>query len=291
MQDLLPIVIAAIIALILLAAAAYYAMQSREEDSTVKTIPGSQRFKVKFDSSQEAPGLIVPLNCDPENLKQALGFSVANPTIFISGGASGMSEHDVKLTQQIVVNGIARFAQEHKIVVIDGGTESGVMKMMGDARRTSGYTFPLIGIAPLAKVDYPGHHNANKEASLENGHSHFVLVDGKEWGDESETIVNLTHAISGAGEKKALGIVINGGKITRQDIYLATSKERNLPILVLEGSGRFADELATAHKSGQTSEKMIKAILRGDITLISTSDGPQGVYAKLVQHFGIQQKK
>ncbi|MFN8373399.1 MAG: hypothetical protein U0694_11065 [Anaerolineae bacterium] len=231
------------------------------------------------------------MNCEPAALKEALGFTEPRPAIFISGGASGMSERDVQMTKQIVANGIARFAQEQNVVVIDGGTESGVMKMIGDARRDAGYTFPLIGIAPLAKVDYPGHENLNKEASLENGHSHFVLVDGKEWGDESETIVNLAHAISGGGKMKALGIVINGGKITRQDVYLATSKERNLPILVLEGSGRFADELATAHKSGQTSEKMIKAILRGDIQLVSTSDGPQGIYAKLIQHFGLELKK
>ncbi len=289
MQDSLPFIIA-FIGVLLIAIAAYFMSKSQPEDETVNTVPGARRFWVKFDA-QKAPGIIVPMKSDPDLLKEALGFKEPRPAIFISGGASGMSERDVQMTKQIVANGIVRFAQEHQMVVIDGGTESGVMKMMGDARREKGYTFPLIGIAPMGKVDYPGHHNPNKEASLENGHSHFVLVDGKEWGDESATIVNLTHAISGGGEKKALGIVINGGKITRQDVYLATSKERNLPILVLEGSGRFADELASAHKSGQTSEKVIKAILRGDITLVSTNEGPQGLYAKLVQHFGLQPVK
>jgi hypothetical protein len=285
MQDLLPLIIIVLI-VVLLAIFAYLTRRQGAEPA-VTMIAGARRFSVQF-GSQKAPGLIVPMGCDPDLLKHALGFNEPRPAIFISGGASGMSEKDVQMTKQIVANGIARFAQEYQAVVIDGGTESGVMKMIGDARRDGNYNFPLIGIAPLAKVDYPGHENPNKEASLENGHSHFVLVDGKEWGDESSTIVNLTHAISGGGEKKALGIVINGGKITRQDVYLATGRERNLPILVLEGSGRFADELASAHKSGQTSEKMIKAILRGDIQLISTSDGPQGIYSKLLQHFGIE---
>jgi hypothetical protein len=276
---------------VLLVVASLYLILQRREGAMLKTLPGGRRFTVKFDAQQSAPGIIVPLECDPNSLKAELGFTTARPAIFISGGASGMSEQDILMTKQIVANGIVRFAQEHQVVVIDGGTESGVMKMVGDARRDAGYTFPLIGVAPYAKVDYPGHANPNTEASLENGHSHFVLVDGKEWGDESATIVNLAHAISGSGEKKALGIVINGGKITRQDVYLATSKERNLPILVLEGSGRFADELATAHKSGQTSEKMVKAILRGDIQLLSTREGPTGMYTKLLQHFGIQLPK
>jgi hypothetical protein len=288
MQDLLPIIIIALVGL-LLAIFAYLTRQKGEE-TPVTMIAGARRFNVQF-GSQKAPGLIVPMNCDPDLLKHALGFNEARPAIFISGGASGMSERDVQMTKQIVASGIAKFAEENQIVVIDGGTESGVMKMIGDARRDGNYSFPLIGIAPVTKVDYPGHENPNKEASLENGHSHFVLVDGKEWGDESATIVNLTHAISGSGEKKTLGIVINGGKITRQDVYLATGKERNLPILVVEGSGRFADELASAHKSGQTSEKMIKAILRGDIQLISTSEGSQGIYSKLLQHFGVDGSK
>ncbi|NWF69476.1 MAG: hypothetical protein HXY40_10355 [Chloroflexi bacterium] len=289
-ESLLPIL--AILVVLVLAAAAIYGIVQRDRKTApppppAPTIPGARRITISFGPQQNAPGLIIPLHSDAEQVKQALGIQQARPVIFISGGASGMSEQDIEMTQQIIANGIAKFAQEKQIVVIDGGTESGVMKMIGDTRRSAGYTFPLIGVTPLGKVDFPGHTNPGKEASLENGHSHFVLVEAQEWGDESETIVRLTHAICAGKTQKALGILINGGKIAQRDVYLATGKDLNLPILVLEGSGRFADELATAHKSGQTSEKMLKAILRGDIQLISTSEGPQGMYKRLVEHFDL----
>jgi hypothetical protein len=241
---------------------------------------------VKFGQNKRQV-LIVPLNCDPEWIKSKLGIKEPRPAIFISGGAAAMSQQDIEKTQKIMTDGVARFAEERQLVVIDGGTDSGVMGMVGKARKERGYTFPLIGCAPLGKVEFPGYVNPAKEGSLDDGHSHFVLVNGKEWGDESEMIVKLTHSVSGVGGKLGLGILINGGKISRQDVYLATTKDLSLPILVMEGSGRFADELASATKTGQTNERMLRAIiLRGDIQLINTDEGPDGVYQRLRQHFG-----
>jgi hypothetical protein len=98
----------------------------------------------------------------------------------------------------------------------------------------------------------------------------------------------LTHLISGEGQFKTLGIVINGGKITRQDVYLATTRSLSIPLMVLEGSGRFADQLATAVRTGDTEESIVRAIIqRADIQVLDTNAGAEGMYQALKAHFGM----
>jgi hypothetical protein len=114
-------------------------------------------------------------------------------------------------------------------------------------------------------------------------------VQANEWGKESNMIVKMTREISGHGICPTLGILINGGRISQQDVYLATAKgkkEHRIPILVLEGSGRFADELANATRTGKTPQAIIKAIIDGgDIDLYPTIKGADALYDKLVERF------
>lgn len=196
-----------------------------------------------------------------------------------------MSDEDRQRTQDIIAE-VARFADQNQLVIIDGGTESGVMKMIGDQRGKYGFRFPLIGASPLGKVSFPGYTNPGSEANLEDSHSHFVLVDGDEWGAESHMIVDLTHYIAGEGKRPSAGILINGGKIAMQEVYLATTASRKLPMIVLEGSGRLADEVSTAWRTGRANQRILKAIIEGgDIQLVGTLEGPGAVRKKLEKRF------
>jgi hypothetical protein len=94
-------------------------------------------------------------------------------------------------------------------------------------------------------VNWPG-QPADRPASedrfpLEAHHSHFVLVPGQNWGDESKSLADVGTAI--AATHPSLTILLNGGNIAKQDI--AHSLEAGRPVLVLSGTGRYADELAT----------------------------------------------
>jgi hypothetical protein len=155
-------------------------------------------------------------------------------------------------------------------------------------RQKRRYRFPLIGVAPRLKIEYPGFANPAAEAQLHQGHSHFVLVESDSWGKESRTIVDLTRAIS-QRQQPMLGILINGGKIAEHDIYLATSVgEDSVPVLVLDGSGRKADEVSTAVKTGKTSSKIIRAIVKGGrIDLVNIHGGADAMLNKLSSHFGV----
>ncbi|MCU0482154.1 MAG: hypothetical protein MUE54_13240 [Anaerolineae bacterium] len=246
-------------------------------------------FTIKFPNGNTAKAIRSKPNEHPAFLLRTLGFLPPQPILFISGGASGMSDEDKKQTE-LMMEAVLAFADQHRITLIDGGTESGIMKMCGDIRIRNKYTFPLIGVSPRGLVSYPDHPNPTAQAELEDGHTHFVLVEGDEWGAESEMIINLTMTMSGAGttgRKPAVGILINGGKIAMQEIYLATTRDKHkLPIIVLDGSGRAADEVSTAFRTGRTTQTILRAILKGgDIQLVGTNEGADVIRQKLSQKF------
>lgn len=244
--------------------------------------PHHKKFEITFANAQHATAIIVPTTTTAAEIVRLLDLK-PGPALFISGGAGGMSAGDVALTTEII-GAIARLAQDRGLTVIDGGTESGVMQMMGDAHRRLGCTFPLIGVAPRSRVAYPGFENPGADAELEDTHTHFVLVDAPDWGDESELLINMARAVASGRNDKAIGVLINGGKIASKDIHYAVSNA--VPIIVLEGSGRFADEVATAFKTGNAKQSILRAILAGgDIQLVATTDGPEAMRARLEARF------
>lgn len=251
-------------------------------------MPEYRAFTIRFDDQQAARAVLVNSRSNLREVLAALGIEPPRPVLFISGGAALMGVDDLRIVRAMVEEAIVSFAQRHNLIVIDGGTQAGVMQLLGEARQQRGATFPLIGVAPRPMIYYPNSRHHGGETPLQPGHSHFVLMERGSWGHESQMIVNLTRAISG-GVKPMLGVLINGGKVAEQDIYLATARsEPPVPVLVLDGSGRKADEVSAAVKTGETSSRIIRAIVAGGaIDLVSLYAGPAAMLAKLVQHFGV----
>lgn len=252
----------------------------------------NQRFYVHMPNGR-VPAVYVDAQEDPYFVLRLAGIGgVPRPAIFISGGASLMSDRDKQLTRNLFEKAIAPFAQRYNAVVIDGGTTSGVIEMMATARLKGGYTFPLLGIAPHKKVGYVGKAGNEDGHDLCPGHSHFILVTGESYGAESEMIINLTHILAGGQQNRAgrtasaLGIIVNGGEITQQETLLATNKYVDMPLIVMEGSGRFADELADAVRTGETSQAIIRSIIdRGHVQLAATTGGVPLLTEKLEAAF------
>jgi hypothetical protein len=251
----------------------------------------NKRYQVDVEGNK-FPAIYVGADEHPTKVLDPLGIGDRpRPAIFITGGAGQMSEEDKQLTREIFEQGVAPFAQEHQIVVIDGATKSGVIEMMATARLKGKFTFPLIGIAPLASITYPGHLNPDGHP-LCPGHSHFVFVTGDGYGAESKLIIDTAHVLAGGALGVAqrpvvsVGIVVNGGKITRQEAYMATTKALDIPLVVMEGSGRFSDDLATAWRTGETSQSLLRAIInRGKVELVATTGGPQAMRDALNKAF------
>lgn len=265
-------------------------LDSLRESSSLKSTGNlmanrTNQFIISFREGAWVPATKVPPDTDPNEIINTFGLITPRPTIFITGGASSMSDDDIRHTRILMSEGIATFAEKYNITVVDGGTEAGVMDMIGDAREAHKYKFPLIGVAPIHKVSYPGFVGRGSESTLQPGHSHFVLVEADEWGGESVMIVGLAKALAG-GTAPMMGILINGGKIAEREVYLATTQgESRMPLLVVDGSGRTADSISTAFKTQKTDSALIQAIIKGDIRITSLNEGVPALLKQLEKEF------
>lgn len=245
---------------------------------------------IRFDNGNIAQAIQVSPYGDSAEVMRLIGFEHPKPAIFISGGASAMTDEAMAKTTALVEQGIVQFAADHNIAVVDGGTDAGIMRMVGQARHKLGNKFSLIGCAPHDKVHYPGRTFPNMETrtALEPHHSHFVLVDDDHWGAESDMIVGATRALT-QEVLPSCGILINGGQIAQYDVYIASARgERAMPVIVVDGSGRSADMIATASKTGSFQSAMIKAIIQGgQIDIVVLDEGPASMYDKLTTLFNV----
>ncbi|MEL6310120.1 MAG: hypothetical protein AAFN11_12925 [Chloroflexota bacterium] len=278
-----------LIGFVLILAALDSLRQSTGDDTGQTDMPinvNKEHFLIPFGEGQFSPAMRVKRDENPHKVIDDFNLLHPRPTIFITGGASKMSAEDIERTRTLIEDCIAAFAEQHKITIVDGGTEAGVMDMMGDARRKHQYKFPLVGVAPFGKVSFPQHENKNGEAELQDGHSHFVLVESDEWGGESEMIVGLTKAIA-QGATPMVGVLINGGKIAEREVYLASATgENRMPLIIIDGSGRTADNISTAFKTQQTDSDLIRAIIKGaDIRLTALEDGTEALQKELERVF------
>jgi hypothetical protein len=66
-----------------------------------------------------------------------------------------------------------------------------------------------------------------------------VAVPGTQWGDETRWLFDLAELI--AGDRPIRTVLVNGGAITR--VELAESVRRGIPVIVIRGTGRAADDL------------------------------------------------
>ena len=105
----------------------------------------------------------------------------------------------------------------------------------------------MVGVTPEELVTWPGGPLNTKflwlgkeRWELESHYSHFILVPGSEFGDESPWIGDAAILLSKGHQ--SVTILINGGDISRKDIEV--SLENGRPVIVLSSTGRLADELA-----------------------------------------------
>lgn len=210
------------------------------------------------------------------SIVQALGIPQPRSLIMIAGGAAQMGEQDRANLVRLFSDGIASIAATHHALVIDGGTQSGVMELMGQGVARQPQRPSLLGISPSGNITYPGKTSpqaSQEQAPLDPNHSHFVLVDSNQWGGETETMYELAEVYSQSCPSVA--ILVNGGAIARNEALFNVRQGR--PIIVIEGSGRLADQLVEALHTSSTldSEPDLAEILnKGKLYVFPISGSP-----------------
>lgn len=170
---------------------------------------------------------------------QLLGLAPGRPVLVLVGGAEGMAPGSQDTACRTVEEVVLPVVEDLGAVIVDGGTDSGIMRVIGTAVAGAGWAGPVIGVAVEELVATPGTEPAGR-VPLEPHHTHALLVPGKQWGDESRALAGLASAL--AGEAPSATLLVNGGRIGRRDVD--HSRRRDRVVVVLRGSGRLADELA-----------------------------------------------
>lgn len=169
---------------------------------------------------------------DLRSAVRGLGLS-PSPVLIVVGGAAEMSETDALLVEEALSAAIVPVVERVGATVVDGATRVGVMQLVGRARAGLSGGFPLVGVVVAGLV---------AETELDEHHTHFVLVPGDDWGDESELLSAVATAV--ADGARTVTVLANGGAVAWRDVASSVAVER--PVIVLAGTGRTADELASA---------------------------------------------
>ena len=177
----------------------------------------------------------------------------ADAFVFLSGGASKMSEADQRqlLAMFDALSMVAKGGR--RIAVGDGGTQAGIMQAAGSTRRASGNAFPLIGVAPAREIPPRG------KTPIDPNHSHIVAVENPlapaqdTWGSETATMYWLFGKL--AAGRPSVTIVANGGGITLNEVDANVRAGRRM--VLIEGSGRAADALISLLRKTEPTDPEI----------------------------------
>lgn len=206
-----------------------------------------QPFTISF-GAQQAIAVKAQPHTPPAQALAALGLPPYRGVIVIHGGAGAMEHSTMPAVRAFLADAVVPLAQAHQLLVADGATQTGVARLMGEARAAAGATFPLLGVAPHRYVTYPGGPSPSKERyPLDPHHSHFIFVEGDGFGVESALLVGLLQAANVPG----FALIVNGGKIVMEEVR-AQAAQGNA-IVIVRGSGRAADRLADTASAERAS--------------------------------------
>ncbi|XP_061736092.1 transient receptor potential cation channel subfamily M member 2 [Nerophis ophidion] len=218
-------------------------------------------------STETSPEVVYQL------LTEQWKLSPPNLLISVTGGAKNF--YLKTRLKNVFQRGLIKVAQTTGAWIITGGTNTGVMKHVGQAVKDYSLSSSMqgqivtIGVATWGVINnrdvlvnsqgcFPAHYSMDVKSRmpcLDNNHTHFLLVDDGtlgHYGVEIDLRSRLEKCISG----KSLGnkdgevtipvvcVVLDGGAGTLSTIY--TAMLNDTPCVVFEGSGRMADVIAHA---------------------------------------------
>jgi hypothetical protein len=235
--------------------------------------------KLVFDTKRQSWAVYVTTDTSPEEILDGLNIcSLPRGIISISGGAKEFPPAAIERTMDLIGRVIVPITYNHNLLIVDGGTEAGVMKTTGKAFRSE-YPLPriigeasiapdrdadqnglpLLGIAPGSRVYYPGiDHPSTKECSLDPNHFYFVLVsDAQDWGEEVDCMFAFLDYLAIRKQIPIVNIVANGGRITIKEAFHAV--ENGWQVIVWEGSHRAA-EVIIAALNGASRQSLVNLL-------------------------------
>jgi hypothetical protein len=191
---------------------------------------------------QQSPSLI-EISGTPASVRAVLPRLVpagSATTLVINGETSADPNWDDDQVRQALHAAIEVLATLPGPIIVSGGTNAGIFRLLGEVVARTEFFGPVIGVAPRGKI-YRQHGTP-----LEPHHSHVLLVDGEAWGEELPAMITLSHTLAARGP--IVTLIGGGGDHTRVEI--AAHHQAGTPVILLRGTGRVTDEVAVHAQPG-----------------------------------------
>lgn len=254
--------------------------------------PTPASAEVRFDDAHRALLVTASAGSDATSLVDALQLRHPRPVIVVIGGADGLdtsSAGTAATALRGLAPGVVTAAANSGAAIVDGGTDAGLMAIVGSAVAAAGVDIPLLGVAPAGRVRLPGHRVDSADAAdahgiveLQRDHSHFILADANEWGGETPLLIESAAALA-QGAPVAV-VVAAGGRVTEAEIAAAAA--RGWPIFAISATGGVADRLVgAATKSRRPWQRRRLRSLVGrsaDVRVVDASSGGAGQLARVL---------
>jgi TRPM family ion channel len=205
------------------------------------------------------------------------GLTGGRPTLVLVGGADGVGPQELVRLRPLFGE-LARALDRIGAAVVDGGTDAGVMRLLGQERGRERASFPLIGVVPDALVS-PSRSDGIR---LEPNHTHVMLVPGSEWGDEAPWLVRAAEIVG--GRFPMLTLLVNGGDLALREVEASVSAGRR--VLVVDRTGRAAEQLAAAMQ-GAPSNPRLRALADSGLVEVASPDGSASVVERVETILGV----
>ena len=237
---------------------------------------------------RSVPTIVRQADRDITSVREALGITTPAPVILISGGADTFDPAIAPKLTQLIGRGLLRAGRAAGAVIIDGGTDAGVMGLIGRAAGAMAEPTSLIGVAPEALIQSPDISPVEADGgrfALAPNHTHFVLTQGGVWGAETPVMFDLAQAI--AGKFPVIVVMISGGQVALSEILHAV--RRHWRVLVIQGSKGITDELLAqwTTKVAKDDDPLIAEILAdGDLRAFPIGDPPEALARRIGRELG-----
>jgi hypothetical protein len=216
-----------------------------------------------------------------EMLPRLLGINPDRPVVAFMGGASGAQNVGRSPLRRQIMEGLAKAIIELDAVVVDGGSDEGAMRLLNMGLREVGFEGTYIGVAPASLVSVEVKEAEKGLTQIGKHHTHLVLSDGDHWGDEREVMYKIVNTL--AAGNPSLGVLANGGSLAQKEVVENVKVKRE--VIVLEGSGRLADEIAQEINSPESyQDQAIKELVKqGRFTLFNINHSPDDLAAMILE--------
>ena len=233
--------------------------------------------KIFFSNGNQARTISTPPGTPAGEIVSLLGIQVPQNVILIVGGALAMKQEINEKLLPLLLHGVVRPATSLGALIIDGGTHTGVMALLGRGVEQLQKKPLLLGIVPGDTVAYPGQGKSSQQTPpLDPNHSHFVLVETDTWGEETSTMYELAQFLT--RDRTSVALLINGGEIAMREVVYNVRQGR--PLIVIEGSGRLADTIARGMRDAKFSASdpdLTEILADGDLHLFPITGSAQAL--------------